>query len=147
VSEETNFLGDFWNSIDRMTKGARIVLGIDPCPPPHSDPGKQHPFATARQDAFHFVFRRQYPDQTGQIAKGELVALLAGLLPHPTIEGYLSKEIDGVLIRFEVGNMVLFNPKRLYILDGKLIEGCYEDLRGISIRCWGLDAKPTEQAS
>jgi hypothetical protein len=142
---DATFLSDFWHGIDRMAKGARIVMGLDPCPPPHPDPGKQHPFATARQDAFYFVFGKQYPDETGQSVKGELQDLLSGLVPHPAIEGYLCKEINGVLIRFEIGNMILFNPKRVYILDGQVMEGCYEDLRGIYIRCWGLDAEQPVQ--
>lgn len=139
MTAESAFLATFWERLDRMAAGVRVVRGIDPCPPLPTNPGKIHPLVAARQDAFYFDWSQPYPDGTGQSAKEELESLLAGLHPHP-IPGYLAKEVNGVLIRLQVTNLIRYNSDRVFIIGRKVMEGRYEDLRGIHIRAWGLDS-------
>lgn len=138
-AQTETFLSPLLNRIDRMVAGARITLRLDPEPPSLIDPGKQHPVVTARQDGFYFKMDFPYPDGTGQQVKEEIQEFLSTLTPHPIHEGFFAREENGVCIRFQVSNIIRWNEKRIWILDGKIMEGCYEDLKGISVRAWGLE--------
>jgi hypothetical protein len=139
MEPETALLAPLWERLDQMASGARITLALDPEPLADRDPGKIHPVAQARRDAFHFDIAFVYPDRIGQQVKAELESFLARLQSHPDVKGHFAIALHGVSIRLEVSNLVRWNDKRIWVLDGKVMEGCYEDMKGIRVRAWGLD--------
>lgn len=147
METELSFLAPVHSALIRMATGVRIVLGLDPEPSADQNPGTIHPVAQARQDAFHFNIPLPYPDETGQTVKAGLEAFLAGLRPHPTLDGCFVIERDGASIRIEVTNMVRYNAKRIWLLNGKIMEGRYEDMKGVRIRAWGLDEHAASKGS
>jgi hypothetical protein len=70
-----------------------------------------------------------------------LEGFLATLVAHPTINGFLARQENGVLIRFEVLNLIQWNKNQIWLLDGKVMEGKYEDMHGFRVRAWGLDVE------
>lgn len=126
-----------YEHIEKMCNGLLIMHGFLPEPKINIGSHGSHPMVVARKDAFYFNFRNKYIDETGQNEKEDIQKFLTSLIPHPKIKENFYKEYGKVAIRFEISDMIQYNPKRMYFYNGKLLQGVYEDLRGYHIRAWG----------